>query len=361
MIGVSRAATRSSVRVEAVCPRTGHAFAVLGGLSLVLVFVSVVAIGLGEVYISPGSVLGMALQWFPVHPARTWSDVDQTIITEIRLPEVLTAIMVGSALSVAGAAFQALFRNPLADPGIVGTSAGASLGAIIALSLPIQIEWLGYSVVSLAAFAGAMGTMLLVYSLARFGGKLPSTSLLLAGFAVSAGLSAAAAMVETLSNELRQMYVWLLGSLDFTTSSQLLAAMPIFFVGLAGLFILSGDLNVMLLGDEHSAYLGLNVAQRRLAILVLGSLLTSIAVALGGTIAFVGLLVPHVTRMLFGTNHRLLLPASALMGASLMVVVNTIAHLILAPQVLPVGLITALLGAPWFLLMLRRKKGTYVF
>ncbi len=274
---------------------------------------------------------------------------------------MLTAILVGSSLAVAGAAFQALFRNPLADPGIVGTSAGASLGAILALSLPVQIEWLGYSIVSLAAFVGAMSTMLLVYSLARVGGKLPSTSLLLAGFAVSAGLNAAAALVETLSNQLRQMYVWLLGSLDFTTGTQLLTAMPIFVLGLAGLFVLSGDLNVMLLGDEQSAYLGLNVTQRRLAILVLGSLLTSMAVALGGMIAFVGLLVPHITRLLFGTNHRLLLPASALMGASLMVVVNTAAHLILAPQVLPVGLITALLGAPWFLVLLRRKKGNYVF
>ena len=361
MIGVSRAAARSGAAIEHTRWRPGRTFAVLGGLSLVLAIVSVMAIGLGEEYISPRSVLGMALQWLPVHPARTWSDVDQTIITLYRLPQVLTAIMVGSALAVAGAAFQALFRNPLADPGIVGTSAGASLGAIIALALPIQVEWFGYSIVSLAAFAGAMGTMMLVYSLAQVGGRLPSTSLLLAGFAVSAGLNAAAALVEMLSDQLRQMYVWLLGNLDFTTGTQLLAATPIFLVGMAGLFLLAGDLNVLLLGDEQSTYLGLNVTQRRVAVLILGSLLTSMAVALGGMIAFVGLLVPHITRLLFGTNHRLLLPASALMGATLMVVVNTVAHLVLEPQVLPVGLITALLGVPWFLVLLRRKKGNYVF
>ncbi len=361
MIGISRAVTRQGVRVERRPWRPGRTIAVLGGLSLVLAFVSVLAIGLGEVYISPGSIVGMALQWLPAHPARAWSDVDLTIITLYRVPQVLTAIMVGSALAVAGAAFQALFRNPLADPGIVGTSAGASLGAIIALALPIQVEWFGYSIVSLAAFAGAMGTMLLVYSLARVGGRLPSTSLLLAGFAVSAGLNAIAALIETMSDQLRQMYVWLLGSLDFTTSSQLIAAMPIFAVGMAGLFVLAGDLNVMLLGDEQSTYLGLNVTQRRVAILVLGSLLTSMAVALGGMIAFVGLLVPHITRLLFGANHRLLLPASALVGATLMVVVNTVAHVVLEPQVLPVGLITVLLGVPWFLVLLRRKKGNYVF
>jgi iron complex transport system permease protein len=203
--------------------------------------------------------------------------------------------------------------------------------------------------------------MLVVYSLARVGSKLPSTTLLLAGFAVTAGLNAAAAMIEMLSDRLREMYTWLLGNLDLTTGTQLVGAIPVLAVGLVGLLVLAGDLNVLLLGDEQSTYLGLNVAQRRLAILVLGSLLTSMAVALGGMIAFVGLLVPHIARLLFGANHKLLLPASALLGAILMVVVNTVAHLVLAPQVLPIGLITALLGAPWFIFLLRRKKGEYTF
>jgi iron complex transport system permease protein len=362
VIGLTRAAAaRGSARAEPGLARPARPVLVLGGLTVALLFVSVLAIGLGEEYISPGSVLGMALQWLPVHPARDWSTVDETIITLYRLPQVITAIMVGAGLATAGTAFQALFRNPLADPGIVGTSAGASLGAILALSLPIQIEWLGYSIVSVAAFLGAMTTMLLVYSLARVGGKLPSTQLLLAGFAVSAGLNAAATMVETMSDRLRQMYVWLLGNLDQTTNTQLLTAAPVFILGIAGLLLLAGDLNVMLLGEDQSLCLGMDIHQRRLVILVLGSLLTSTAVALGGMIAFVGLLVPHITRMLFGANHRLLLPASALMGAMLMVVVNTVAHLVLAPQVLPVGLITAMLGAPWFLVLLRRKKGAYTF
>jgi iron complex transport system permease protein len=362
LIGGIRAVSPVGLRAEqARRHRRRRPILVLAGLSLTLLLVAVLAIGLGEEYISPGSVLGMSLQWLPVHPARTWSDVDLTIITLYRLPQVLTAIMVGSALATAGAAFQALFRNPLADPGIVGTSAGASLGAVLALALPIQIEWLGFSLVSLAAFIGAMGTMLVVYSLARVGSKLPSTTLLLAGFAVSAGLNAAAAMVEMLSDRLREMYTWLLGNLDLTTGTQLVSAIPVLAVGLIGLLVLAGDLNVLLLGDEQSTYLGLNVAQRRLAILVLGSLLTSMAVALGGMIAFVGLLVPHIARLLFGANHKLLLPASALLGAILMVVVNTVAHLILAPQVLPIGLITALLGAPWFIFLLRRKKGEYTF
>lgn len=334
---------------------------ILGGLGVTLFVVAVLAVAVGEEYISPTAVAGMALQWLPIHPARAWSDVDLTIITQVRLPRILTAIMVGGALAVAGTAFQALFRNPLADPGIVGTSAGASVGAVIALMVPVQIAWLGFSFVSVAAFAGALCTMLLVYGLARVGGRLPGTTLLLAGFAVSATLNAVAAVLETLSDRLREMYVWLLGSLDFNTGQQLLTAAPLLALGVCGLLLLAGDLNVLLLGDEQSQYLGLNVTQRRLLILVLGSLLTSVAVALAGLIAFVGLLVPHITRLLFGANHRLLLPAAMLMGAIFLLLVDMVARLLLAPQELPIGLITALLGGPWFIVLLRRKKGEYAW
>jgi iron complex transport system permease protein len=269
--------------------------------------------------------------------------------------------MVGSALAAAGTAFQGLFRNPLADPGIIGTSAGATLGAVIALILPFQITWLGFTLVPLAAFVGALGSMLLVYALARVGGRLPSTTLLLAGFAVSALVNAAAALLEAMSDRLREVYSWLLGSLVDTTSEQLLVAAPLLIGGTLGLMALAGDLNVLLLGDEQSQYLGLNVTQRRLLILVLGALLTSVAVALSGQIAFVGLLVPHLARLLFGANHRLLLPAAMLLGAIFLLLVDIVARLALPGQELPIGLITALLGAPWFLVLLRRKRGEYTF
>ena len=317
------AAPRARVRRAGV-RRWGRPALVLAGLSAALAVVSVLAVLVGEEPIAPADVLGMALQWLPIHPARTWSDLDLTIVTQVRLPRVFTAILVGGALATAGTAFQALFRNPLADPGIVGTSAGASMGAIIALMLPVQVVWLGYSFVSLAAFAGAFGTMLLVYALARVGGRLPSTTLLLAGFAVSAIFNALSALIETLGDRLREMYIWLLG-------------------------------------DEQAHYLGLRVTQRRLLILVLGSLLTSVAVALGGLIAFVGLLVPHIARLLFGANHRLLLPASLLLGSIFLLVVDVAARMLLQPQELPVGVVTALVGAPWFLALLRRKRGEYTF
>jgi iron complex transport system permease protein len=341
--------------------RSRRAALVLGGLGVTLVVAALLAVAVGDESIPLTAIVGMALQWLPLHPARTWSAVDLTIITLVRVPRILTAIMVGGALAVAGTALQALFRNPLADPGIVGTAAGASMGAIIALLIPVQIAWLGFSLVSLAAFAGALGTMVVVYALARVGGRLPSTTLLLAGFAVSATLSAAAAILETVSDRLREMFVWLLGSLAQTTDLQLLMSVPLPTIGVCGLLVLAGDLNVVVLGDEQAQYLGLNVAQRRLLILVLGSLLTSVAVALAGLIAFVGLLVPHITRLLFSANHRLLLPAALLMGAIFLVLVDIVARLLLAPQELPVGLITALLGGPWFIVLLRRKKGEYAF
>jgi iron complex transport system permease protein len=334
---------------------------VLGGLTLLLVAIALVAAGLGEEYIAPGAVLGMALQWLPMHPAPSWSAVDLVIITAIRLPRIATAILVGGALGLAGAAFQGLFRNPLADPGLVGTSAGASLGAIVALVLPVQSTWLGFSLVSLLAFAGALGGKLLVTLLARVGGRIPTMNLLLAGFAISAVLNAVTTLVMLLNDRLREMYTWLLGSLATTTAQHLVIATPLVALAAGGVLALSGDLNVLLLGDEQAGYLGLNVTHRRVLILIFGSLLTGIAVALAGLIAFVGLLVPHLARLIFGANHRLLLPASMLLGALVLLVADTLARMVLAPQELPVGLVTALLGTPWLLVLLHRARGRYTF
>lgn len=362
MIGIHpRLALRAVARPAGRATARPRPLFVLGGLSLALVATALVALGLGDAYISPLSILGMALGWLPAHPAHGWTDVDYAIITQVRLPRIVTAIFVGGALGAAGTAFQGLFRNPLADPGIVGTSAGASLGVMIALVVPVEIDWLGFSLVSVLAFAGALGGMALVYALGQVGGRLPSTSLLLAGFAVSAVLNAITTLLMALSNHLRDIYGWLLGSLNTATPAHLTLAVPLLLAGTLGLLALACDLNVLLLGDEQSGYLGLNVTQRRVLILVLGSLLTSVAVALSGLIAFVGLLVPHLARLLFGANHRLLLPASVLLGAIFLLLADTLARMVLAPQELPVGLITALVGAPWFIVLLRRRRGEYTF
>ncbi len=334
---------------------------VLGGLSTALIGVVLLSVLIGEQPIAPASVVGMALQSFPLHPVRTWSDQDLVIITQVRLPRIITAIVVGSALATTGVAFQALFRNPLADPGIVGTSAGASVGVSVAFILPVQGAFLGFGLVPLAAFIGALAATVVVYLLALVGGRLPSTTLLLAGFAISSVLDAVSALLETLSDQLRQMYSWLLGSVALNTGEQLTVATPLLAVGVLGLLALSRDLNILTLGDEQAHYLGVRVTQRRLLILMLGALLTSVAVALGGLIALVGLLVPHITRLLIGADHRLLLPASLLTGGIFLVIVDMVARMIIQPQELPVGLITALIGGPWFIMLLRRKKGEYTF
>ncbi len=358
--GLGAPAARARPRRAGV-RRWGRPALVLGGLAVALIGAVLASVLIGEEPIAPASVVGMPLQWLPLHPARTWSDQDLAIITQVRLPRIITALVVGGALAATGVAFQALFRNPLADPGIVGTSAGASVGVSVALILPVRGAFLGFGVIPLAAFIGALAATVVVYLLARVGGRLPSTTLLLAGFAISSILDAAAALVETLTDQLRQMYSWLLGSVALNTGEQLSVAVPLLALGVLGLLALSGDLNILMLGDEHAHYLGVRVAQRRLLILMLGALLTSVAVALGGLIALVGLLVPHITRLLVGANHRLLLPASLLTGGIFLIVVDTTARMVLRPQELPIGLITALLGGPWFIMLLRRKKGEYGF
>lgn len=361
MTAPARVLVRERARSRSQSAAAASPALVLGGLGVLLLIAVVAALAVGEEYIAPSAIVGMALQWLPLHPAANWSDVDLTIITAIRLPRIVTSLLVGGSLGLAGAAFQGLFRNPLADPGIVGTSAGASLGAIVAFVLPVTDVWLGFSLVSLMAFAGALGGMLLVYMLARVGGRLPATTLLLAGFAVSAILNAASALIMVLNDRLREMYYWLLGSMADSTMQHLAIAAPVAAIAMVCLLALAGDLNVLLLGDEQSTYLGLDVSSRRLLILVLGSLLTGVAVALAGLVAFVGLLVPHLARLLFGANHRLLLPASTLLGALFLLLADTLARMVIAPQELPVGLVTAFVGAPWLLFLLRRARGTYTF
>lgn len=340
---------------------------VLAGLGLLLLAAAVVAAMIGETVYGPGVVAGVVARHLFGLPLAGDPFVD-TIVWLDRVPRIATAILVGACLAAAGAAFQGLFRNPLADPAIVGTSAGAAAGAILALLLPLGETVLGFSVVSLAAFGGATAAVFLVIVLGRVGGRAPTAGLLLAGFAVSALLNAGSALAMALSAQVRQMQFWLLGSLELTTPGQLTVVAPAMVVGLALLQALAWDLNVLLLGDEHAAYLGLRVARRRLAVLLVGSLLTGLAVSISGLIGFVGLIVPHIGRLLFGANHRLLLPASALLGGAFLLAADTLVRIILylpigAGTELPVGVITALTGAPWFLWLLRRgtrREGGYL-
>jgi iron complex transport system permease protein len=295
----------------------------------------------------------------------TWTAAQETIIFQIRLPRVIGGALVGMALATAGVLFQGLLRNPMADPYIIGTSAGAALGATVAMLLPVSLAFLGFGLVPVAAFIGAIVTVFLVYNLARVGGKTPIVSMLLAGVVVSAMLSAVMALLITISDRLQlnlhSVYYYILGHVSVTGWGQLAVITPLVIGGVIGACFFAFHLNALSLGEEGAAYVGVNVERDKRTILALGSLLTAAAVSISGLIGFVGLVVPHALRLSLGPDHRLLLPAAALGGGTFVIIADLIARTAMAPAEIPVGVITAIIGAPFFLYLLRRTRKEYAF
>lgn len=349
-------------------PTLTRAATVLSAGAVLLAIVGVAAVSLGSVGVGIGDTLGILghrLLGLPL--AQTWPPASETIIFEIRLPRVLTAMLVGGGLAISGAVFQALLRNPLADPYVIGTAAGASLGAVAAIALPIIVPalalgagsaWLGIGLVQVLAFGGGLATVLLVYSIARSGGRVPVVTLLLTGYAVSAVLAACVALLMFASGRaLGAIFSWLMGSLAGASWSDLMLAAPLLAVSFALLLARWRRLNVLLLGDAQAVTLGVDVERERRNLTALATLATSAVVAISGTIGFVGLVVPHLLRLAIGPDHRLLLPASLLFGAALLALADLAARLLGG---LPVGIVTALIGAPFFLYLLRRARGVTV-
>ncbi len=329
---------------------------VLGGALLAAI---VLATAIGSVSLPLGEVLRALASRLAGAAAGTSTD---TIIWQIRVPRVLTAAVVGGALSTAGAVFQGLLRNPMADPYIIGTSGGAALGATIALMVPIQVSLFGFTFVSIAAFAGALGAVLLVYNVARVGPRTPVTTLLLTGFALSSVLAAIMSFLMFISNNaLRRIILWTMGGLSGAGWLQLAVVIPAILVALVITYALAPDLNAFLLGDEQAASLGVHVERRKLTLLGLGSWLTAAAVSVSGLVGFVGLVVPHVVRLILGPDHRLLLPASTLVGGVFLVLADLLARSLMPPAELPVGIITALVGGPFFIYLLRKARREYSF
>ncbi len=335
----------------------------LGGILVLALFL---ASAFGAVTIPLPDILKMTLNkvaffHFPV----TWRAVDETIIFQIRLPRVVGGALIGAALATAGVLFQGLLRNPMADPYIIGTSAGAALGATIAMILPINLAFLGFGLVPMAAFVGALTTVILVYNLARVGGKTPLISMLLAGFVVSSLLGAIIAFIMSMSDrlnlDLRSVYAFLMGHVSVNNWGQIAVAAPLVIGGIIAARFFALRLNAFALGEEGAAYLGIDVERDKMLILALGSLLTAAAVSISGLIGFVGLVIPHTVRLSLGPDHRLLLPISALAGASFLVIADLLARTLLTPAEIPVGVITALIGAPFFLYLLRRSRREYTF
>jgi iron complex transport system permease protein len=352
--GRSLALTRIRVRRPAAAPRPVVLVAV-GLLALLAVVVGGVAFG--SVAVAPGDTLGILLRSLGLPIERSWSPAAETIVMELRLPRVLTAVVVGAGLAVAGVTFQGLLRNPLADPYVLGTASGAALGAAIAVLIPVRIALLGVGLLNVFAFAGAVVAVAVVYRLGRGGPLSPLTGLLLTGYAVGSLLAAGLAMTMYLSGaNLRQIFTFLLGGLEGSSWIRLGIAAPLVIVGSLAILVRARSLNALLLGEEAAAHLGIDVRRERGILLGLATLVTAAAVAVSGLIGFIGLVAPHLVRLVVGPNARNVLPLSAILGAVLLVLADLVARLL---GEIPVGVVTAVIGAPFFLILLRSARGGY--
>jgi len=281
-----------------------------------------------------------------------------TILFRVRLPRVLMAGIVGAALSVAGASFQAILRNPLAEPFILGVSGGGALGAIIAILLGLEATFLGLSIRPILAFAGSFGAMLAVFSIARTQGRLPTHTLLLAGVIANAFLSAIIMFLISITSQekVHSMVFWMMGNISSERYSTTLGIAVYVAIGSVILFGEARAFNILSLGEESAHHLGVSVERVKLIVFLAASLVTGAVVSVSGLIGFIGLIVPHITRLTLGPDHRLLLPASLFVGAIFLMICDTAARSLIAPAEIPVGVITALLGGPFFIWLLRRRR-----
>jgi iron complex transport system permease protein len=323
------------------------------GLLALLAVVTLVSAALGPVPVPPATVAKTLLGQLP-GLAFAVPEPHRIIVSSIRLPRIALAATVGLALAAAGVVMQGFFRNPMADPSIIGVSSGAAVGAVAAIVLPVSVA--GALGIQAAAIVGALLTAFGVYLLATEGGRTPVATLLLAGVAVQTFLGAAISVMLLYSGEsLRRVVYWLMGSLANATWSEVwLAGLAVPCVVVLAVY--ARDLNVLLLGEEDAHGLGIEVERSKRILLALASLMTAAAVAVAGVVGFVGLVVPHVMRLLVGPDHRVLLPTSAIAGAVFLVVSDTVARTAVAGTELPVGIVTAAVGAPFFLYLLRSRE-----
>ncbi|WP_454083827.1 FecCD family ABC transporter permease [Georgenia sp. Marseille-Q6866] len=354
----------------------GRGWWLLTGTALALAVVCVVAAGAGQLAIPPGEVAGSvlgrldgALEWLlggiglhvdlpldsvtgPRHPQ------GDAALWQVRFPRIALAVVVGAALAVAGALMQGVFGNPLAEPAIIGVSPGAAVGASLAIVTGLDV--LGTWTVPLAAFVAALATTLLVYSLSRSGGRTEAITLILTGVAVTAIASAIVAFNTFIASPTarEQIVFWQLGSLNGARWQAVGVVTPFVVVGIAVSLLLARQLDLLSLGDRSARHLGVNVERLRVVAIVVIALLVGAGVAFAGVIAFVGLVVPHLVRLVAGPGHRLLLPASAVGGALLLTVADLVARTAVPFADLPLGMLTSVVGGPFFLWLMRRMRTT---
>ncbi len=321
------------------------------GFSLGLVLVLVIATGIGSVAIAPAQVLKAV--WHGL--LQNLDGVNDTIIWKIRLPRALLAALVGSLLSISGLAYQGIFRNPLADPYLLGVASGASFGAAFAIvvlpSLPI-ISSLGLPIIS---FIFALLAVFLVLLFAYSNNRIPIINLILAGVVLGSSFSALTSFIMiSAKDRTANILSWLLGSFALASWAKFLSVLPFYIIALSLLLLSARALNLLQLGEEEAMQLGLPVTKFKYALIIVATLATAAAVSVSGIIGFVGLMVPHAARLAFGPDHRMLIPISALMGAIFLVLADLLARTIISPEEIPIGIITALVGGPFFLYLLKR-------
>lgn len=325
---------------------------ICAGLAAILFVIVVFSLKVGAYPIDVADVAMTLIRGAIGH----WSSIppsDKLIVFGLRLPRIALGVLVGAALSVSGASFQALLRNPLADPYVLGVSSGAALGAICSLAWFPHRSW----TMQLFAFLAALLTIAVVYFLGRRGGQLDSTTLLLSGIIAATFLSAVIMfLMTTLSGrDLRGVAFWLMGDLATPPALRMRFLFIVLLLAIGAIYTTASDLNLMLTGEREAHHLGVNVARVKFVVYVGASLLTGLAVSVSGAIGYVGLLIPHVIRLMFGSDYRLLIPASAIGGAIAVTLADTLARTIVAPTELPVGAMTAVIGAPVFIYLLRRR------
>ena len=333
-------------------------FLTLAILLFILIMVSIFCTLIGPAQISLLSTLKIIIHKLPLLGkviTPSFLRIEETIILKVRLPRILLGAIVGAALAVAGVVFQGLLRNPLADPYLLGVSSGAALGASLSLLLGLGGRLLGFSL-PLFAFLGALLSLILVYNLARKDGKIPLVTLILAGIIVSTFLSAVLMLIMSLAGrDLHNLIFWLMGTLSEGDLSLIKIILLCVIVGITIIFFFARELNAFSLGEEEAQHLGVEVERVKKTLLVFASLITAAVVSITGLIGFVGLVVPHITRIIVGPDHRILIPASLLMGSILLIIADTLARSLTSFEI-PVGIVTALLGGPFFLYLLRKRK-----
>ncbi|MDQ0896664.1 MULTISPECIES: iron ABC transporter permease [unclassified Paenibacillus] len=334
-----------------------------GGVGVILLLLSIMAsLSLGTAnlpVLQIASILAKHIPWLGDHIDATWPQSSEQIINKVRFPRVLLGILVGASLSIAGAAFQGVLRNPLADPYALGVSSGASVGAAFLIYFGLQVAWFGQWSIPIVAFVTGLISLFLVLKLAQIEGKLKMETLILSGVVMQAFLGAIVSFMVSISNQvINEIIFWLMGSLAMRGWSYTYIISPYLIIGFVVLLSYARSLNLLALGERQASHLGVNVERTKLIVLIVATFITAAAVSVAGVIGFVGLIVPHLVRLLVGPDYRLIIPLSAIGGGIYVLWADTLARTLLSPTEIPLGVITAFLGAPFFAYLLHKDKKT---